>query len=232
MKIPLICIGAVLLSCSGVLARADDPKETKEYRDGYKQGIAEAEKELKEGHPTLYMSGLQMSFEHLDKKTGLRMTPIAACVVDDRTDGREHGHNKRIMDHIKIHGLPASSFKKWERELFDLRAFFDDQTKTNKPVRLEVGGPKHVSPDGKFTVTPVQSHIEKDDGTSKPVLGIVVTARGQKPMREESIWQGDESDFVWGPEGSRFIVIRCRGNGVYYMAFDLECSEWLRWDLN
>jgi hypothetical protein len=112
MRIALVAIGAVLLFGNGLPAQESDLKESKEFRNGYKQGVAEAEKELKEGRPTLYLSGLQMSLEHLDKETGLPYRVIAGCVVDDGIVGREQGHDETIREHIKAHGLPASSFKK------------------------------------------------------------------------------------------------------------------------
>jgi hypothetical protein len=231
MRIPFMLVGMMLVSSCSLLARENDDAQTKEHRDGYKQGVGEAEQELKEGHPTLYAFGLRMSVENVDRKTGLPFTFIAGCEVDDRILGREQGHDARIREHIKVHGLPASSFKKWEKELFDLKGFYNVQTKTAKSAPLAVGGPMHVSPDGKYTVAPIQMSFEKDDGTISPILGIAVAAQGKKPAHEKILWAEDETDFLWGPAGSRFIVIRCRDKSAdHYMAYDLERANWLRWE--
>ena len=231
MRIPLTCIVAALLSCTSVLSQEIDPPETKAYRDGYKQGVAEAERELKEGHPTLYASGLRLSLENLDKDTGLPFRFIAGCVIDDQIVGREQGHDAKIREHIKLHGLPASSFKRWQKELFALKEYYIARTKTEKPIPLAVGGPECVSVDEKVTVTPVQTPFKKDDGTIGYMLGIVVAARGKKPVTKSILWATDETDFLWGPAGSRFLVIRCNGqHGEHYMSLDIERVEWLRWE--
>ena len=146
VHIALIAIGTVLVLGNSLIGQENDAQVTKAWRDGYKQGVAEAEKELREGHATLYMSGLQDGLEHLDRETGLPFTIVAACVVDDQTCGRERGHDARIREHIKVHGLPAGSFKKWEKELFELKEYYNARTQTAKPIPLAPGGPSAFLP--------------------------------------------------------------------------------------
>jgi hypothetical protein len=231
MRVSLHRIAAVILFGSRLFAQDEDLTASNGYRAGYKLGIAEAEKELKGGHPTLYVCGLRTGFlEHLDKETGLPYEVIAGCTVDDQILGRERGHDTTIRAHIKAHGLPESSFKKWEKELFNLKRYYDARVKTEKPISLAPNGPKQVSPDGKFTISPVPMTFEKDDGTMAPVLGIIVATLGEKPVEKKELWPGDETDFFWGPDGSRFIVMRCRASKTMdiYSAFDLKRTAWLR----
>ena len=76
---------------------------------------------------------------------------------------------------------------------------------------------------------------KKDDGTVSPILGVAIVAEGKKPANKTIYWATDETDFVWGPAGSRFIVIRCRDKRsslytCHYMALDLQRVAWLRWE--
>jgi len=71
----LSCLILFITIMSGSAASQEpDPfekaKQTKEYREAYKKGAAEAQQEIKMGVVTLYSSGLQMSLEHLDQDTG------------------------------------------------------------------------------------------------------------------------------------------------------------------
>jgi hypothetical protein len=206
--------------------------QSKEYRDAFDMGVKEAEKELRNGTATLMIWGLQRGwFEHLDQETGLPKRPIARCVVGAEIFGREVGHNETIRKSITAHGLPSNSFKKWEKELFDLKGFWGRQMKTTQPIPLHAGGPLLKSPDGRFTIQPVKPEEKGSDGVIHHDLGLRVSGNGSGPRTEDIIWSG-ETDLLWGPQGSRFAVIRCRGKtSVDYMALDLQRVAWLRWEV-
>jgi len=87
----------------------------------------------------------------LDRETGLPIYGLG-CVVDGELLGREEGYNARIKEHIAAHGPPASSFKKYERELFDLKAYFEERARTEEPIRLEEDGPEVRSPDESYGI--------------------------------------------------------------------------------
>jgi hypothetical protein len=176
--------------------------------------------------------GLRSLFEHLDRETGLPERGIAGCRVDDEILGRAAGHNERIADSIKEHGLPGSSFKRWEKELFDLKGDYGSRIKTEKPHRLTVGGPAVKSSDGRYTIRPVKSQFKKDDGSLGDVLGVVVGVDGVDHEALKVFIDQGKTDFFWGPKDSGFAVIRSeRKDESCYMALDLKRGHWLREEL-
>ena len=210
-------------------------KQTKEYREAFKKGALEAAQEIKKGVVTLYTFGLQMSLEHLDKVTGLPIQPIAGCEIDNEILGRSAGHNEAVMEHVKLQGPPPNSFNRWSKDLFDLKEFFDRESKTVHPTPLKPGGRTLKSPDGRFTIRPVQTESKNDDGTIRHCLGIVLGGETLNTTTEEIIWDEGETDLLWGPQGSRFAVIRCKTVKSDYFAFhfqalDLQRGKWLRWE--
>jgi hypothetical protein len=188
------------------------------YAAGCKAGVAEAEKELKEGKATLYTYGLRDrdGIEDLDRKTGLPFEAIAGCVVYDKLLGRAAGHNRRIAKYIEEHGLPSNSFKRWEKELFDLESYFAKRRKTEKPIPLIVGLPAEKSPDGKYAMRRAQ----------KP-RGLIVSVDG---IDHKALWISyGNIDFFWGPKDSGFAVIRTSGvDGTSFMAVDFKRGRRLR----
>jgi hypothetical protein len=210
-----------------------EAKLTKEYREAYKQGAAEAEQEIKKGVVTLYTFGLRTLFENLDKDTGLPIQAIAGCVIDDGIIGRRAGHDDAVTAHIKLHGLPPNSFKRWEKDIFELKEFFDRESKTTPPTRLKDGGPTLKSPDGKFTIRPALIDLKGTDDKPFQRLGFVLGGETLNPTSQSILFDDGETDLLWGPKGSRFAVFRCKSSKtdlVQYMAFDLQRGTSLRWE--
>lgn len=235
MKTELAVTFALLLLPSAISAQ--EAKEVRligdsdEYRAGYRQGVEEAKKELESGVATFYTCGLQLGLEHLDRETGIPIRPIAGCGVDDEILGRSFGHNKTLSDSMKLRGLPANSFKRWEKELFGLEAYFIARSKQQAPVRPKAGGPVLKSPDGKFTITPVRSEYKRQDGSTGNVFALIVGGDGVKPSTVNVWW--DDVDLVWGPNGSRFAVLRnVQKEWDKYDALDLQRGEWLRQEMH
>jgi hypothetical protein len=108
--------------------------------------------------------GLRRGLEFLDRETGLPQQPIAGCVVDNTIIGRAAGHNGRIKEFIAERGLPGNSFKRWEKELFDLKGYYGRRKKTERPIHLAFGGPVAKSPDGKYTLRLVTTPREQPKG--------------------------------------------------------------------
>ncbi len=179
-----------------------------DYGAGYKAGAAEADKDLEEGVAAFYIYGLRRSPEFLDRKTGLPCDVIAGCVVNDTLVGRAAGHNARINEYIVEQGLPSNSFKRWEKELFDLKGYFEKRAKTAKPHRLSLGGPAAISPDGESAIWLVRKGSKERDGTNSDFLRFVVTvgAVDRKPFG--SLNGARNIDAIWGPSGSGFAVTR------------------------
>jgi len=231
----LLLISTVLLA-AGAVRQEDNPfASTKEYKEAHKKGVEAAEAELKEGRATLYTYGLRMGFENLDRKTGLPYKTIAGCVVDSQIMGRASGHNDRISAYINTHGLPPNSFKEHEGALFDLKGFFDRESKAQEPSRLKAGDRALKSPDGKYSIRPVESSFRKDDGSPGAMLNLVITGEVATHRSLPVFWDEGETDLLWGPRGSRFAVLRCkmvkRRNdyfSCFYLAVDLQRGEWLR----
>lgn len=206
-----------------------NPQGKVAYQAAYQMGRTQADKELAAGRATIYRYGDGSRSIGLDRKTGLPYRSIADCEVDDQILGRAVGHNERIAESIKEHGLPANSFKRWEKEIFDLRNYYELRVSTEKPQRLIPGGPAVRSPDGRCTIRPVKIRLEKDEGRFEEVLGLAIGVDG---LQHEPFWvfrDKGETDFLWGPKGSGFAVIRCRGKAeLRYLALDPKRRLWLR----
>jgi hypothetical protein len=133
------------------------------YRAAYKQGRAEADREIQDQVATIYTSGLRENlFDNLDKETGLPYCGFG-CVVDYEILGRIDGHNDRITEYIKANGLPRGSFKPWEKELAGLQEYCNSRRKHEQAEILMAGGPTLNSPDGNYTLKPVAKQDEKMD---------------------------------------------------------------------
>jgi hypothetical protein len=137
------------------------------------------------------------------------------------------GHNDRVAQYIRWHGLPRNTLKPWEKELFNPRGFFNEQSRIDAPKRLLASGPPVVSPDARNSVRPVAR--ANDQGIPDGPLSVVITEgnvrRGEWYVR---LLKG-ESDLLWGPEGSRLAVIRSTSEfGEKYSAFDLRTGRHLR----
>ena len=227
-------LSCFLLSCIGT-ARAQRSKspfpdsDEKVYARAYKQGQDEAHKELKGERATIYTFGLRSLFEHLDRDTGLPYEVIAGCEVDDEILGRAAGHNDRVLEQIKKDGPPGYSFKRWEKELFDLKGFYEPPSRAGKVHRLSLGDPAIKSPDGGVTIHAVKRSFTKDDGGLGESLAVEITVNGVVKKPQRIFFDEGDSDFCWGPKGSNFAVVRSRGKGEpWFMALDLRTGQRLR----
>jgi hypothetical protein len=232
-------VNASLLSLALVtlLGPADVPpadplaamKATKEYQDGYRKGRDEADAEIRQGRATLYTFGLRRDFSNLDRETGLPREPIAGCVIDDGIVGRADGHNARVRESIAAHGLPANSFKRWEKELFDLKGYVASRLKAGPAVPLKVGGPAAKSPGDKHTARVAKVTEKGFDG--KPYEHVVLIVdegrAGERPI--SLIGLEGQPRLLWGPEGSGFAVVLYRAfKADQAEAIDLHRGWWLR----
>src|SRR5579864_3437271 len=81
----------------------------------YKKARAEADRELKEGRASIYIYGLlrrSLLAPQLDEETRLPLERIAGCDWNAEIADRADGHNDRIKEYIKKHGLPACTSKR------------------------------------------------------------------------------------------------------------------------
>src|SRR5262249_41063573 len=166
------------------------------YHRAYRAGVAEANQELKDGKASLYTYGLRDSGEFLDQETGLPLKAIAGCVVDSKSEGLADGHNKRIRESIAEKGLPTNSFKRWEKQLFDLKHYYLAKTKTADPTPWRLDGPASKSPNGKHTLRLVKDQVKQPGGKYWDKQSLVIS--GDKSGRE-SIWLEGKMDCFWGP---------------------------------
>ena len=203
-------------------------EERRDFQQGYRQGVEEADRELADGLVTISVSGHRSFFENMDPETGLPYAQFG-CVVDDRLLGRCSGHNDRIKESIARNGLPGNSFKRWEKALFGLQDYVEAQEKTQPAHRLIPGGPALIAPDGSTLIRPVESSFRKDDGSQGTTLGLIIS--GLKVEREPYPVLGSqaEAELTRGPARSKFAVLRYRlGDRTYYEAIDLIRGRSLR----
>jgi hypothetical protein len=222
---------AALLAAGWGEDPVDGIENTQRYRAAYAEGRREASRELREGRPTVYTCGLRMALENLDRETGLPYRAIAGCIIDDEIIGRARGHNERIAEHIKAHGPPSSSFKPWEKELFGLKAYFNERLQVATPQPLDADGPALRSPDGRYSVRAVKVTSEEKGRRKSERMAVEVRTNGVA-HEPEMVWLGDGPlNLLWGPEGSAFAVLRQSGGpSPAYLALDLRRGVWLRWE--
>ena len=163
---------------------------------------------------SIYENSGLITCEDIDRRTGLPLNHVG-FVEPHKPMGHEKfewvkGHNDHITQYIRSHGLPRYSLKRWEKELFNLATYFDDQSRIETPKRLWAGGPGFVSPDGRNLVRAVAG--EPSRGVPD-ALDLVVSA-GDVVLGAPYVRFGKgDSDLLWGPAGSRFVVIRSRSEG-------------------
>jgi hypothetical protein len=211
----------------------DSLKMSDAYKAAYEQGQAEADRELEDQVATIYTYGLpENPFNHLDRETGLPYSGFG-CVVDDKILGRTEGHNDRIMESIKAHGLPKGSFKPWEKELFGLKDYVESRKKRDKPEIVTVNGPALKSPDGIYTIKPFVKEAKGIDGKVEKELAIEVSGDG-RPPRE--VWLSSDVngkvEWFWGPKGSGFVVAVIPATRADFLkAIDLRGARTLQSDV-
>jgi hypothetical protein len=237
-EVQTLALISTLLLAADASQQDGDPAfstNSKGYREAYEQGVEEAERELKDGRATLYVFGLRMGDEDLDRKTGLPYKTIAGCAIDSHVLGLAAGHDERINAHINTHGLPPNSFKKYEGDLFDLLGFFDRESKAHQPARLTVGDAILKSPDGRYSIRAVEKPFTKDNGSRGTMLYLAITGDDGAERSLPVFWHESVTELLWGPRGSRFAVVRCKTAAkpddyfsCFYLAVDLERGKSLR----
>jgi len=204
-----------------------------QYKRGwtyYASGWWDAECELWQGKATIYGGcGGRIFLDDIcciDQDTGLPLSHVLGCVIYEGDRERVQGHNDHVAQYIRWHGLPKNTLKPWEEELFQLKRFFDVRWRTDAPKRLLAGGPAVVSPDGKNSVRLVAG--VRKDGSPDDSLKVVI-ATGNVVLDDWYVFFKGDSDLLWGPEGSRFVVIRSISEkSEHYQAYDLRTGRPLR----
>lgn len=196
----------------------------------YVAGWWDAECELWRGDASINSVGgcdLLRDICNIDRDTGLPFCRSGGCVIREGDLERMQGHNDHIEQYIRWHGLPRNTFKPWEDELFHLKQCFDHLSRADAPKRLYAGGPPMVSPDGMQSVQPVA--VVKEDGSQGDSLKVVI-ASANVTLNDSYVRFGKEdSDLMWGPDGSRFVLIRSIFESTErYSAFDLVTGRLLR----
>jgi hypothetical protein len=196
----------------------------------YASGWWAAECELWRGEATIYTGLLGFGLGdncYIDRDTGLPIFGLACCTPRPGDGERVTGHNDHIAQYIRWHGLPKNTFKPWERELFDLYHFCDERSRVALPTKLLAGGPAVVSPDGRSSLRLVVD--AKCAGIPEKHRRVVISA-GKFVLREHyAHFEKGDSDLFWGPEGSRFAVVRSVfQKKEHYVAYDLRTGRHLR----
>ncbi len=194
-------------------ARHERKKPSEDYRRGREEGIAEARKELVEGTASLYVWGRRDIGQCLDRSTGLPLIAIAGCIIDDGILGRTDGHNEHIKAHIAQHGLPKSSRKPFERDLFDLAGYVSRHE--DELFEFEIDGPVVNSLDDRIRVRGFRA-VEK--GKRSPFVTLEVSSTYDDPADANARWKPIKCflpmsvrstlQFVLGPSGSDTLVVR------------------------
>jgi hypothetical protein len=218
----MMCLVAILAVASCAYARY-------QRWTYYDSGWWEAESELWRGDVTIYApSGYCSDDEcNIDRATGLPICRVGYYryyrVGDEQ---RTKGHNDHIAQYIRWHGVPKKTFKAWETELFNVERFFEGQSRIEAPKPLTAQSPELVSPDPTYRVRLVRDLSKPDGGW----WNIFITA-GDVVHHDSSFVFGDPPfHLVWGPEGSRFAVIRSiTSYGADYLAYDLATGRMLSW---
>ena len=195
----------------------------------YDMGWWEAEREIWRGELTIYrVGGLRWFGEicRVDRATGLPIEDIGGCVVDEGLDQRIHGHNDHVAQYLRWRGLPKTSLKRWEKELFELARYFDIRARIEREKPLCAGGPVLTSPHGRIRVQPVAG-TKYDGSLSDRALDLVISADDVVVSRTCVRFGKGDSSLVWGPIGSGFVVVRTLAERKEsFAAYSLE-SGWL-----
>jgi hypothetical protein len=153
----------------------------------------------------LYAYGRRDPGAGLDRETGLPILVIAGCFVDEETLGRAHGHDERVREHIAAHGLPPSSRKAFEADLFDLRGYLSRAAPDLRD--LEMNGSWSISHDGRLRV-----RVFRTDGESASIRAASVVEGGPAELLLGGILPRGFRDqglvFAPGPRGSDTLVVR------------------------
>jgi hypothetical protein len=77
----------------------NDSTYTKEYYEGFNQGVQEAQYEIEQSAMTFYVYGEEPDYPY-SVETGLPVKIIAGCMIDDSITGLVQGHNQTIKNHL------------------------------------------------------------------------------------------------------------------------------------
>jgi hypothetical protein len=130
--------------------------------------------------------------------------------------------------------------------LFGLKKYFETRSRTEKPIRMTVGGPEARSPDGQFVVKLVKRPFKFPPELFKPpfepaasgppegeVIKILpcILVGGLDDEAHRIYFSREDAELVWGPKGSWFAVLRYRsreGDAMEYKTFDLRGARPIR----
>ena len=170
--------------------------------------------------------------EEIDRETGLYFEPIPPVGDYDYIihDKRVQSHNETIKKYIKDNGIPKNSFKPWEKQLFNLRAFYEAQSQINQAIHLDLGGAEVVSPEGKYGLKLEMRTMKTQPATNQ----ICLTSINSNKEEASMIVNQPQINLVWGPPGSWFMVFERRRlqNGATkdYVAYDLRNQRVIRYE--
>jgi hypothetical protein len=204
-------------------AEPSEAQRKARFAAAYLEGRAEAEEQLRRNEAVLYVYGMRAP-GNLDRETGLPKVQIAGCEVDDSILGRAAGHNDLIREHIQRNGPPAYSFKRWERELFDLKSFFEG----SPAVKAAIGDRPRWSPDGKYAL---QLVVQPEADGKKRSAWKILDRDGGPPRIVAPLGDHDRPILVWGPRGSGFAAFKYEvSDRPSYWALDLRTGRCLRFE--
>jgi hypothetical protein len=200
------------------------------YKAAYRKGRDEADASLKDGRARLFSYGM-LGMSDLDPETGLAEVSLAGCVVGEDVLGRAEGNNVRVRAWIKEHGPTSNSLVRWKGDLSDLPAFFAAKAKIAATVQLQIGGPTLTSPDDRYTLRQVATHVKKGPPPAVrtvTTLGLEVSERGVVREVLKDDWGDGLTDLAWGPPGAPFAVVKTRGAGSPgFQVLHLRPVDWV-----
>jgi len=194
------------------------------YLRGYRLGLAQAKKDISDSKAVILDPNDSLE-ESVDRATGLLLWPMGD-VTDRGTDGYVAGYNATIYAHIKKHGIPAYSWKRWEDIIFNAAAYFDRDPNL-KPDILRNGSTGITSPESDTLITL----------KTNAAGNVYLICFGLDSNNCEMAWPvspvNDELKCVWGPRGSNLLFIRglyCRTKTPVTGVLDVSRGLELRFD--
>jgi hypothetical protein len=238
-------LGVLVLILGSTCSRGDDPKfvavapgddgfnearTTPGYKAAYGKARDEANSSLDDGRSRLLSYGM-LGISDLDPETGLGVMPIAGCVVSQEVLGRVEGNNHRVRAWVKEHGPAPNALIRWKDELSDLPVFFAGREKAGATIPLQIGGPPLASPDGRFSLRQVATHVRRGtppDLRTVTTIGLEVSERGAvRAVLTDELGDG-LTDLAWGPPGAPFAVVKNREDGgPAFQILHLRPVDWV-----
>jgi hypothetical protein len=200
---------------------------TKEFAAGVARGRTEADEEIKLNKARLLNYGMFIPLDQIDRETGLYHSGFG-CVIDDEIVGRVEGYNARVREHIRDNGALKNSFKPWEKELFGLKTYFEDRTRTEKPTRL-IDGAAVSSPDGKYSVRLISRPGVNRFG--EPFKNISLVISDKNGSSEDPFFPLKDPELLWPTGDAWFAVLKGKrehDDAIAYTAIDLRGKREIR----